>query len=302
MTKARPEAGFDERVERDARLVDLRLSAWWEASEAGSRRLHEAVGYSLLGGGKRLRALVCLWAAEAAGARRDAALWSAAMAIEMIHCYSLIHDDLPAMDDDDLRRGRASCHRHFDEATAILAGDVLQAEAFLLLAGLADAELARDLVGILAKAAGLEGMVGGQQLDLDLAAAGKTITWERIERLHRWKTGRLLGAALCMGARVAGLDANRLEAARASGESAGLAFQIVDDILDETASSEALGKSAGKDRAQGKATAPRVLGSIDAARAQADHCLEAALSGLETAGVNSAELRSLLRHFVERQA
>jgi geranylgeranyl pyrophosphate synthase len=224
------------------------------------------------------------------------------MAIEMIHCYSLIHDDLPAMDDDDLRRGRASCHRQFDEATAILAGDVLQAEAFVLLGRLTDAALARDLVRILATAGGLDGMVAGQQLDLDLASAQSSSTWERIERLHRWKTGRLLGAALCMGARVAGLDERRLIAAAAAGESAGVAFQIVDDILDETASSEALGKSTGKDRAQGKATAPRVLGSVDAARAQADQCLHAALRDLAAAGLDSEELRSLLRFFVQRQA
>jgi len=257
-------------------------------------RLVEAMRYSLLGGGKRLRPVLCLWVHDAAGAARDEAVWNAACALEMIHTYSLIHDDLPAMDDDDLRRGQASCHRRFDEATAVLAGDTLQTEAFGLLAAVRPPELAVRLGRLLSEASGRHGMASGQQFDLEATGhAGDML------RIHRLKTGRLLGAAAAMGAACAGVEDERVERIREAGVELGVAFQMVDDVLDVTVSAEELGKSAGKDPAQGKLTAVGELG-VEGAREDARRRLGEAVVALERSGVADDRVRALALRLVER--
>ena len=212
--------------------------------------------YSLLAGGKRLRPILVLAAAEAVGGRSEQAL-PAAAAVEMIHTYSLVHDDLPSMDDDSLRRGVPTSHVVFGEAIAVLAGDALQAHAFRLLSEPAEGlppERALRALHVLATAAGTAGMVGGQVADLE--AEGKAVTAENLEFIHRSKTGALLRASVEIGAIVGGADDANIAALSRYGEHIGLAFQIVDDVLDVTATSEALGKSAGKDERAGKATLP----------------------------------------------
>ena len=223
-------------------------------------RLWEAMRYSLMAGGKRIRPALLLECLIACDGPDLAMALPAAMGIECMHTYSLIHDDLPCMDDDDLRRGRPTCHRQFDEATAVLAADALQALAFeLLTEAPAPAETVLALVQKLAKASGAQGMVGGQMLDM-LAEAERVSDMLEVERIHLHKTGALLGYCCEAGAMLAGGDAERIEACTRFGRAVGLLFQIADDILDATASSEALGKSAGKDAAQSKATYVSVLG------------------------------------------
>jgi farnesyl diphosphate synthase len=279
--------------------VERRLSRLLSAARGDSARLDEAVAYALLGGGKRLRAVLCLWVYDALRPRRTDAVWRCAAALEMLHAYSLVHDDLPAMDDDDLRRGRPSCHRKFDEATAILAGDALQTEAFGVLAAARPAVLGSQLVAILAAAAGRQGMAAGQQLDLEseregaAPGGGGAGAARRMRQIHRLKTGRLMGAAVALGAACGGLSGDRVQRARAAGETLGVAFQIADDLLDESSTAAQLGKTAGKDRAQGKLTAPAVLGSSAAARA-ARRGLDDALAALGAAVAPRATLPSRL--------
>ena len=228
--------------------------------------LHEAMRYSVFAGGKRLRPLLCV-----AAYRTFMDDWPrvlrAAAAIELIHTYSLIHDDLPAMDDDDLRRGQPSCHRKYGEATAILAGDGLLTLAFGALSQVSDfpAEKLLDVIGMLGKAAGTsEGMIAGQVMDLE--AQGSGIDQDHLESIHRSKTGALLGTSVRVGAHLAGAGAAEMDAVADYGRSIGLAFQIVDDILDETAPSLVLGKTSGKDRRQEKATYPALHGLDDSRR------------------------------------
>ncbi len=268
-----------------------------QALEAGSvarapQALREAVEYALLGPGKRVRPALVLLACEAEGGARERAL-PAAAAVEMIHAYSLAHDDLPAMDDDHLRRGRPTLHVRFGEALAILAGDALQTLAFETLARQEDAALAREQVRILAGASGAEGMVGGQVLDL--AAEGTRGSWKVVEEIHRRKTGALLGACLELGAAAAGASSASW---RPFGRAVGLLFQITDDLLDATAATEALGKTAGKDAHQGKATVVGALGLPEALR-RAE-----ALAGLARerlpAAAASGPLRDLPRFLLER--
>ncbi len=250
----------------DRRLVEAALRRHLAPAPGFPPRLRRAMAHSLLGGGKRLRPLLLLWshdALRARGASPRADALTAAAALEMIHTYSLIHDDLPAMDDDDLRRGRPTCHVAFDEATAILAGDGLQALAFGLLAGIP--RRGADLVGIVASAAGPAGMVGGQQEDLD--AAGRPLTGALVRRIHAGKTARLIGAPLAMGALLAGCGPATVAAADRAGRDLGLAFQAADDLLDVEGATADLGKTAGKDADQDKATWVRLEG-VAAARAR----------------------------------
>jgi len=250
----------------DRRLVEAALKRHLAPAPGLPPRLRRAMAHSLLGGGKRLRPLLLLWSYDALRTRRAsprADALSAAAALEMIHTYSLIHDDLPAMDDDDRRRGRPTCHVAFDEATAILAGDGLQALAFGVLAGVP--RHGAGLVGIAAAAAGPAGMVGGQQEDLD--AAGKPLTGALVRRIHAGKTARLVGAPLAMGALLAGGAPDVVAAADRAGRELGLAFQAADDLLDVEGSTAALGKTAGKDADQDKATWVRLEG-VAAARAR----------------------------------
>lgn len=237
---------------------------------AADSGLPEAIRHAALGGGKRLRPAVAMAAAVAVGGSAKAAL-PAAAAIEMIHTYSLIHDDLPCMDDDDWRRGRATVHVAYGEAVAVLAGDALQAQAFETLAGGledSDASPAIHLESVrrLAAAAGRRGMVGGQALDIE--AETRPPDAAGLEAIHRGKTGALLGAAAALGALAGGGDPEQVEGMDRAGAELGLVFQIVDDLLDEEETTAALGKSAGKDRAAGKATYPALHGAV-AARAEA---------------------------------
>ncbi|MDX8402194.1 MAG: polyprenyl synthetase family protein, partial [Mariprofundaceae bacterium] len=250
----RPPEFLADHAERiDAELENLLA----ERAQAIPERLLAAMRHSLLGGGKRVRPALVLECSAVCGGSLDAAM-PLALAVECMHTYSLIHDDLPCMDDDDLRRGRPTCHRAFDEATAVLAGDALQALAFELACGVAVAEAAA-IAQSLAVAAGARGMVGGQMLDIE-AEAGGDLDWPHIERIHVHKTGALIRWCCEAGARVAGADPATVRALVRYGEAVGLLFQIADDILDATASTEALGKSAGKDARQRKATSVTLLG------------------------------------------
>jgi geranylgeranyl pyrophosphate synthase len=225
--------------------------------------LREALAYALLGGGKRVRPALCLLAAEACGGSAKVAM-PAALAVEMIHAYSLVHDDLPCMDDDILRRGNPTVHVKFGEATAVLAGDALQAQAFATLASQPDADLALRQVRVLATAAGPAGMVGGQQLDMDYE--GVQVGIEQVLAIHAGKTGALLAASLELGVLAAGADPGPW---RPYAEAVGRLFQISDDVLDATRSTEDLGKTAGKDAHAHKATVVEVLGLEGARRLMA---------------------------------
>ena len=291
-----------------------RLAAWSEPHlarvEAALSRwvgvdapvlLGDAMRYAVLDGGKRLRPLLVLAASEAVGGNGDAAL-RAACATELIHAYSLVHDDLPCMDNDVLRRGKPTVHVKFGEADALLAGDALQALAFELLtpedAGFAPAVQAR-LCRLLARAAGSEGMAGGQAIDL--ASVGVALDQESLRQMHRLKTGALLQGSVEMGAACAERVAPpALAALRSFGAALGLAFQIVDDILDVTADSQTLGKTAGKDAASDKPTYVSLLG-LDGARAEAARLHREALAALERSGLaDTGALRALASMVVER--
>lgn len=261
-------------------------------------RLGQAMSYSLMAGGKRLRPVLCLLAAEACGGNAEAAL-PAACALEMVHTYSLIHDDLPAMDDDDLRRGRPTCHKAFDEATAILAGDGLLTLAFEVLARhVQPAEAAAGCVRALAEAAGPEGMVAGQMADLQ-AEGRDDATLDALEAIHRRKTGALLRASLRMGAIVAGADETCLRALDAYGHAVGLAFQIIDDLLDVQGDEAKLGKRVNKDSQLGKWTYPGLLG-IEGSRQRARQLAEEAVEALEPLGPRGERLRALALDLLER--
>jgi len=258
--------------------------------------LHRAMRYAVLGGGKRLRPLLVYAAGLAFGApfgRLD----SSASAVEIIHAYSLVHDDLPAMDDDDLRRGRPTCHVAFGEAMAILAGDALQALAFEVLAS--DAALAVDpvvhlaMLRTLATACGSHGMAGGQAFDL--AAVGKTLSADELERMHVHKTGALIRASVRLGALAAGCNDERILAALETyGHSIGLAFQIRDDLLDIEADTSQLGKTAGKDVAANKPTYPAILG-VEASRAELATLTARALDAIAGLDAHADRLRDLAR-------
>jgi farnesyl diphosphate synthase len=251
-------------AERRAR-IEATLEDALPAPEGGARKLVQAMRYATLGGGKRIRALLAYAAGEFAGAD-TAGVDPAAAAVEMIHAYSLVHDDLPSMDDDTMRRGRPTCHVAFGEATALLAGDALQSQAFAVL-GRARWRDAGGACALLAEASGALGMAGGQAIDL--AATGSAMSEQELETMHRLKTGALIRAAVRLGA-AAGrpIDASAESALDAYARAAGLAFQVVDDVLDVEASSATLGKTAGKDAAAGKPTYVSLLG-LDAARAKA---------------------------------
>lgn len=268
-------------LDRVRPTIDRALEEAAASSSLGAApdELAAAVRHALLSGGKRVRPALALLACEAAGGPAEAAL-PAAVACEMVHSYSLVHDDLPCMDDDVLRRGRPTVHVLFGEGGAVLAGDALQALAFEVLADQEDAALVRDQVRILAAAAGPAGMVGGQQLDL--AAEGRPVGPEEVRAIHAAKTGALLAAALRLGVRAAGRDPSAWEP---YAQSLGLLFQATDDLLDATGTTAELGKTAGKDAAAGKATLVRAAGlegARKAAAALADEAREAlaAIPGL----------------------
>ncbi len=279
--------------------VEQVLDRYLDSQCSASDTLLEAMRYSCLNGGKRLRAILVYASSHAYGGAR-AQTDSCAAAVEMLHAYSLIHDDLPAMDDDDLRRGQPSCHRKFDEATAILAGDSLQSRAFEIIAR--DAELDREtrcqMLAIVARAIGPAGMAGGQALDM--AAAGKSLDVESLQHMHGLKTGALITACAELGATAAGVtDHTRLDQIRHYAQAVGLAFQITDDILDQQADPARLGKTTGKDAAAHKSTYVTLLG-LDAARSHALKLRDNALACLEGMGDNSAELARIATFSVDR--
>ncbi len=288
----------------NAALAD-QLGSWQSEFSTGDttawlERLFEAMRYSLLIGGKRVRPTLAYAAAAAVSPHTTtAALDGIACALEFVHTYSLIHDDLPAMDDDDLRRGSPTCHRQFDEATAILAGDGLQTRAFELLANLSDvsADTRLALITVLASASGPRGMVGGQAIDL--GAVNQHIDLGQLETMHRLKTGALIRAAARMGAIAAAASAVELDAIDRYAAAIGLAFQVQDDILDITADTATLGKQQGADLARDKPTYPALLG-LDGARAKAQSLHDEAIAALTIFGESAEPLRQLSRYIIER--
>jgi len=309
---------FEEYLDARRKDVESALEAFLSKSPAVPPVLVEAMRYSLLGGGKRLRPLLVVASAEAVAqaigaseaAARDAAM-PAACALEMIHTYSLIHDDLPSMDDDDLRRGRPTSHVVHGEGMAILAGDGLQSEAFRLLArepqGSHPTLMMRKLkvLSLIAEAAGAPGMVGGQAIDLDAISPGPNrsaakLTPETLKDMHARKTGALIRASVAAGAVMGGATEALFAALDQYGTEIGLAFQIVDDILDEEGSAASLGKTAGKDRAAGKPTYPAFFG-LDQSRSLAAECHTRARAALDRSGLLDSRLADIASWIIERK-
>lgn len=293
-----------EGLERRRQDVDAALDRALPPDSAWPATIHRAVRYSLFAGGKRIRPILVLAAGEAVGGRPDD-LMPLACAVEMIHTYSLIHDDLPAMDDDDLRRGKPTSHKVFGEAIAILAGDALLTRAFHLLAETpSDADAAwmhrrLEATAILGEACGTTGLIGGQVEDLE--SEGRVIPAESLERLHRAKTGALLGACVRGGALLGGATAEEQECLARYASAIGLAFQVVDDILDETEAAEQLGKTAGKDAAAHKATYVSIHGLLGA-QDLAARLLREAEEAIAPFGSWSEELLGIARLIVGRRS
>jgi farnesyl diphosphate synthase len=291
---------FDLRAWSAERLeaVEQALSRWVVADAPAG--LGEAMRYAVQGGGKRLRPLLVLAACEAVQGNEEAAL-RAACAVELIHAYSLVHDDMPCMDNDILRRGKPTVHVKFGQAKALLAGDALQALAFELLApegGAVPAPIQAKLCRLLARAAGHAGMAGGQAIDL--ASVGQSLTETQLREMHRRKTGALLQGSVMMGAACGAPAAPAQSALAAYGDAMGLAFQVVDDILDVTADSATLGKTAGKDAAQGKPTYVSLLG-LERSSAYAQALLAQALQALAASGLERTQaLQALAAMVVNR--
>ncbi|HEX8127744.1 MAG TPA: farnesyl diphosphate synthase [Pyrinomonadaceae bacterium] len=303
---ARAETGDAEAarayLESARTIVDARLDALVPAASVEPVAVHAAMRWSLFAGGKRLRPALVLATGEAFGALPDS-LINTACAFELVHTYSLVHDDLPSMDDDDLRRGRPTCHVKFGEATAILAGDAMQALAFQIIAedDALDAHARVRLVAELARAAGTPGgMVAGQSHDLS-AESRRDVTAAELDLIHRHKTGALIVAAARAGALIAGAGERQLRSVGDYAAALGLLFQITDDLLDVTATAEALGKTPGKDARAQKATYPALHG-LDAARQRGRAVYEQALAALSEGEQNAPLLRSIARLILERHA
>jgi farnesyl diphosphate synthase len=282
--------------------VEAALERFLPPEKVTPQRLHEAMRYAVLGGGKRVRPLLVFAAGEAAAAADPSRLEAAACAVECIHAYSLVHDDLPCMDDDVLRRGKPTCHVEFDEATALLVGDSLQSLAFQLVAEHRlsdDAAVQLEMVRILAAAAGSRGMAGGQAIDLD--SVGRQLALPELEHMHIHKTGALIRASVALGARCGGaLAPAQLERLDHYANNIGLAFQVVDDVLDQESSTATLGKTAGKDAADNKPTYVSVLG-LARAKALAGELREEALAALAGMGNGARRLSELADFIVLRK-
>ena len=280
--------------------VDRALDRWLPSEKTKPTTLHRAMRYAVFAGGKRLRPILCLAAAEVCGGKTSNAL-PAACAVECIHTYSLVHDDLPCMDDDDLRRGRPTTHKVFGEAVAVLAGDALLTVAFEILAASRKTKRhsSGDLVAELAKAAGSLFLVGGQVADME--AENRPSNPKELVFIHRGKTAAIIASSLRLGAMSANATPAHVKALGQFGENLGLAFQIVDDILDITQTSEQLGKSAGKDAAAGKATYPAVLG-LEKSRREAARLTKAAHKALEPFGKKADFLRAMGDQLLKRES
>jgi geranylgeranyl diphosphate synthase, type II len=295
-------AAFKARIPEYSARIEKVLDRWLPPAEKIPQRLHSAMRYAVLGSGKRLRPLLIYATGEALGLP-PTRLDGPAAAVEIIHAYSLIHDDLPAMDDDALRRGRPTCHIAYDEATAILAGDALQVLAFQILAedpamDVTPAARVEMLKGV-AVASGSAGMAGGQALDL--AAAGRTLDLAELELMHIHKTGALIRASVLLAAQsAAGLDAGKFAALDRYAKCVGLAFQIQDDILDVEGKTETLGKQAGADSARNKPTYPSILG-LSESKQRAVELRDQAMSALAPLGEAAAPLRWLAEYIVSRE-
>lgn len=280
-----------------AEKVDAAMHQWLAGPEETPLKLLEAMRYSLEAGGKRLRPALVLWSCELCEGDAAAAM-PAALAIECVHTFSLIHDDLPALDDDDFRRGRPSSHRQFGEATAILAGDALLALSFEIIASdIPVPATAVDMIRELASATGWRGMIGGEAADID--GESRPPEAELVARIHAAKTARLIEAACRLGGLAAGAGERELEALGAYGHDLGLAFQAADDLLDATGTAEALGKPVRRDVESGKQTYPRAVG-LEAGRRIADSAAERAVLALSPFGARASRLAALARFVVER--
>ena len=277
--------------------IEHKLNHTLPSADLAPKKLHSAMRYSALGGGKRVRALLCYAAAELC--ETDIAIAdAAACAVELIHAYSLVHDDMPCMDDDDLRRGKPSCHKQYDDATALLVGDALQSLAFEILSKpqqVDNASQQMHMLHILAQASGSIGMAGGQAIDL--ASVGKALTQAELESMHQLKTGALIQAAVLLGA--ASGSKLQITAARTFAENIGLAFQVVDDMLDVEADTSTLGKTAGKDANSNKPTYVTILG-LDVAKQHAQHLYTHAISALSPFGTNAHRLKELADFIMQR--
>ncbi|HEY1767036.1 MAG TPA: farnesyl diphosphate synthase [Terracidiphilus sp.] len=287
-------------IQEGAELTDRALEALLPTADTVPASIHGAMRHSTFAGGKRLRPVLAMQAGVTiAGALPDG-IERLGAALEMLHTYSLIHDDLPALDNDDLRRGKPTCHVAFGEAIAILAGDALQTRSFEVLAGLDSPPAATvKIIGLIAHAVGtVDGMIGGQVLDIE--SEGAKPTPELVEAIHRAKTGALIRVSVVSGGVYAGANADDVARLDQFGRKAGLAFQIVDDVLDITVDSSQLGKTAGKDQATEKATWPAVYG-IEQSRRDAGQLIEEAFAALEPYGSRAEGLKSVARYLVERK-
>lgn len=290
---------LNEYFRTSATLVDRYLNQWLPTSKVRPGTLHEAMRYSLFAGGKRMRPILCLAAADCCGGSPEAALPSAA-AIECIHTYSLIHDDLPCMDDDDLRRGRPTAHIQFGEGIAVLAGDALLTAAFEMIAETPSTKRhpTAAFVRELARAAGSRFLVGGQVADLE--GEGQTLTKRGLKFIHEGKTAAMIAVSLRLGAMSANAPEDAADLLATFGRKLGHAFQVIDDILDVTQTSQELGKSAGKDARDGKSTYPAVIG-LEASRREARNLTNEAITCLSPLGPRAARLKEIASHLLDRQ-
>ena len=292
---------FQEWVTSHSERTEAALNRLLDSAQTIPHRLHEAMRYAAQGGGKRIRPLL-VYAAGQLGNQSSAndsdALDPAAVAIECIHAYSLVHDDLPCMDDDDLRRGRPTVHKAFDEATALLVGDALQTRAFEILANAnCDAQVRLNMISALAAASGSRGMAGGQAIDLE--SVGKKLDLAGLQQMHAMKTGALLSCAVQLGGIAVQLNPVQMAHLDVYSKALGLAFQIVDDVLDATADSQTLGKTAGKDAAANKPTYVTLMG-LDYAQKQAKELQETAIASLDSFGASAQALKDLALLVVNR--
>ena len=290
---------FQEWIASHSERTELALDRLLDSAQTTPHRLHDAMRYAAQGGGKRIRPLL-VYAAGQLGNNAESSelLDAAAVAIECIHAYSLVHDDLPCMDDDDLRRGRPTVHKAFDEATALLVGDALQTRAFEILANAnGDAQIRLNMISTLAAASGSRGMAGGQAIDLE--SVGKKLDLNGLKQMHAMKTGALLSCAVELGGIAAHLNSTQMAHLESYSKSLGLAFQIVDDVLDATADSQTLGKTAGKDAAANKPTYVTLMG-LDYAQKQAKELQETAIASLDSFGASAQALKDLALLVVNR--
>lgn len=286
-------------IEARATEVDAALDGFLPGQRLRPSTIHEAMRYSVFAGGKRLRPVLCLAAAEACGGEVGDAM-APACAVEVLHTYSLVHDDLPSMDDDDLRRGRPTCHKVYGEAIAVLTGDALLTEAFAILAQTPASKRygVAEYVAELAETGGSRRLIGGQVLDLE--GEGRSLSKAQLVRIHEAKTAALLTSSIRLGAMSANATPRKLEALTTFGHSLGLAFQVIDDILDVTQSTEVLGKTAGKDEAVDKATYPAILG-LDKARKEAARLTRKSLAALEPLGRKAGRLQQIAEYLLKRE-